>query len=538
MKTQKYLYDKNSSYMEPKTDGAQKYTGKIIIKSSTFRFSLNLMDSGNYIYRGSMSLLSPLDDSVQKVEKKLLESSEDPIIASKSITTSIYSNSNVYSEIWEYLIKKAFNLYASNLCIVIRSLSHAVSPETVFPEQAFVLFGDRFISSQFGSCKQSTKDKRRRSLSHLCALLKEQPMRDFTINELSKFLKQNKVTSENANLLSDFWQFCIDSRFCGGGNPVPIVKKDRRKSAQRLANRAITPDRLSPERMIELLELLRNESSGAKCGVALQVGAGIPAKECCALTWGHLVFRDDLPDFVEVLLLKTDNASATHIYSRPIIPFAALVLWERYHELLKTVSKKILKNYPIVSMAKDPSKALSYNDLIRYSTTMLRRCGVTNKELAALRTTHEAAARFLLENTYRGFLTNECGLANDDLTMQFLSGKSLASNVSADNYASFTDEDASFRLYTILRRVQLTTDLNDSTLIKEALPNGMEKIFFYPDNSKSNAVAMIEDIVLQPGQSISISCVHGTQFDVKPREIGQDGKPIRKRKKQSDNSVT
>lgn len=102
-----------------------------------------------------------------------------------------------------------------------------------------------------------------------------------------------------------------------------------------------------------LLNLAKDHiADGRVCAIVLTLGAGLGIDEMRELYW-----RDVACDSGNVyLILQSDNAGATHNYSRPPLPYAQDILQARYVWLSERY-KRGFSNFSVVSDRDDPEKA-------------------------------------------------------------------------------------------------------------------------------------------------------------------------------------
>ena len=161
----------------------------------------------------------------------------------------------------------------------------------------------------------------------------------------------------------------------------------------------------------------------------------------------------------------------------------------------------------IVNKARNKVQADIQNELSKAAAYRIRRVKEKLGTLDGYPITASRARKMLL-NTYMRNLILRCGLDKDTGTFLFLSGRSLASDVTASNYVSFTAPCAADRLYTILK----VLDKERPLLVDTAPATTNDGRLLYtvaPKTTHQNAGAVIH-ARLQPGKyRFEIVCKHG-----------------------------
>ena len=177
---------------------------------------------------------------------------------------------------------------------------------------------------------------------------------------------------------------------------------------------------------------------GRYVAATLVKDAGFSAKEACALQWGDVIFNDNSYGYVCIRLRRDDIAGATHDFTRPVLPFEGEVLHRRYDYLCTQYSSAELAEMPVASLGTNPKKALTNKTLASFCKAILLNSGFAGfaNQVQQDSEKHGAGVNILLKNyTYK--LSHYCGLYADKSDVRFLLGKSVAKDVTADNYRSF-----------------------------------------------------------------------------------------------------
>ena len=532
MKATLDLWKNSRSYILPEEDCQPKYNGKILIHGAELRFSLNIQKSGAYLYRGTMSAMCPDKDEVITVSLPRAEDGQEVSLkASKSINT----NEKMLDGIKAFLADRAFGLYAQFSTAINRSLHKSVRKETILPDTAFCLYGQEFIDFAFPNASDESRRKYYSRIEKHYMRFPERPMAEYSGSDMKKYLIEKNVCAGTIEELRKFWLYCLDRGICLGSDPFP-EKHKRKPTADALINKAVRPDELSEETQDKVYEQCMNTCDAAACATALILWGGLSLDEALKMKWKHIIFDKDDHDLATILLLKSDYAGATHIFNHPLFVQGARILRNRYSLLCESHGGAQLANKLILCHGSSDDKALSRNALIKSISTLLRSCGVLNKTFAELKSPGKAVSIRLLTNTYRANLIRKCGLEKDIFTVKYLCGESMRGNTSCDSYISFSDDDAIFRQYSLIKITKPTVDY-DNRYEETVLPDGATRYQIFPQNSK-HCAGVTARMLLPPGGEIRIKdCLHGVDGDITVRAVGPDGKPKRKSRKKKDISI-
>lgn len=119
-----------------------------------------------------------------------------------------------------------------------------------------------------------------------------------------------------------------------------------------------------------------------------------------------------------------------------------------------------------------------------------------------------AATKKLFE-TYKANIKMRCNLENDPGMMKYLLGESIAQDVTADAYTAVSTSFAQRKMYYVMRCMQMEVMYEQNNK-----PEEDGTYYIYPESTCSYASAMI-DVVLQPGESLELDCMHGCNGVVK-----------------------
>ena len=526
MKSTTDVWQNSRSFILPEEDAQPRYTGRILIHGAELRFSLNIQTSGAYLYRGTMSAMQPDRDEVITIPIPV-ENAEQ--VESPKASRAINTNETTLDRLKAFLADCAFRLYSKFAAAINRNLHKSVRRETILPDTAFCLHGQEFIKYTYSNVSDESRRKYYSRIEKHYMRFPEYPMSEYSGTDMKKYLIENAVGAKTIEELRKFWLYCLDRGICLGADPFP-KKQKRRPSASALIGKAMRPDELSEETQDKVYEQCMADCDGTACGVALILWGGLSLDEALKTRWSDIIFDEKDSDLSTVLLLKPDFAGATHIYNHSLFVQGTRILHKRFSELRELYKEAQLSGMPVICHGSSDAKTLSRDSLIKSFSTLLRACGVLNKTFAALKSPGSAVSIRLLSNTYRANLIRKCGLEDDAYTVKYMCGESLRGNTSCDSYISFSDDDALYRQYSLVKVAKPVVDYEDR--YEEAiLPDGTTRYQILPQNS-SHCVGVTMRIQLSPGEEFRIAdCFHGVDGNITVRAIGPDGKPKRKSRK-------
>ena len=480
------------------------FEGRCIFRKHKFEFSINKQMNGAYNYRG---IVYAIGKSGKVLMKKKKEKQDGVIIKSRiSIQSSISIDCTDIDDIKSSVTKKVIKLYKNNAGSIADAEGEGTTIDTITPSEAADKYARNFSAQKHSNASENNQKKIENKVKNICSKLPHIPMMRFTKESIDKELKKLGMGTESRKLLYEFWEFCLECKYCDMNNPVTLPPK-RKESNETRQKRAMKSEELGIDQTDRLFEVLTKNPSGGSCGIAL-IASGFNAKEATSFLWKDIVFKRE-SDFVIVKYYLPDRMGSTHNYSRPLLPQAAEILRTRFSTLYKEKGH-IIMDYPVVSLT-SPEKNMKTAQLIQEATRVLREAEISNRTLSAIRSEDRtvAAASKLLHNTYKRIILERCNLINDSGTALFLLGQSFGMDSTSDDYTSFTCDDASRRLYYILRSVRKIERHRKNITITEN--KGVYSAKCIAASSREYTVANMT-IKLKPGEYIDEDCLHGIEI--------------------------
>lgn len=514
------------SYIQVISNGDKiRFTGEYCFGGVNWHFSLNEQKSGGYNFRGRMTAF-PMDDN-QAITKEILSGKEtaydgtegenpsladEPPKKDQTIWKSLYLNpenagdtEKCLGEVKACIEKAATRMFHENKRNLRRFMErNTYTPDKITPAVAVVLHMDRFLRENDNNWTYKTYDEYANSLLNIFCELNAKAMCQYDISTLQDYFKRKNVKRQYRKLARDFWQYCLDRGVCVGNNPVPRDKKSK-MSPETKRIRAQKADSLALPAQDALYDDLLEDPSGSACGIALQMWGGLSPKEACDFRWGDVIFSDENPDMVVLRLYKSENKGATHDYSRVAFIQCARILRARKEFLREKGISKIDK-LPVVTKQNNDYEPLSVNALNQYTRLKLSKRGIRPEVLKILSGDGMAGPARVLRNTYRNNLSDYCGLDEESGLFKFMCGMSLAGNVTADHYVSYTSPAAHEKQLAMVSAFCPMKNLKGGE--KKSRTKDGDIVVFSPSNTRA-AVMGMATWRIEPGEELDIEALHG-----------------------------
>ena len=478
--------------------------------SIPFKFSLNSRESGMYPLRGTIRAL----DSDGNLLKKQGKEAKDILNQHKNckdkcrkldIRKDIQCACISDTSIKECIVAAAERLFSENKVLMGVQLEALTSPATITPYMAAQKYARDFVAEYHPKLTDEKFEAAVHKLIRDCHRLPAVPMCKLSPTKMKDAVKRigmGRIAQED---IYKFFNFSLEYGVYEGINPVEKPAK-KRKSGRDKQIKATRPDELTPDLQDALYEKLEQNISAINTAVAL-MASGLEPKEIVGLKWKDITFHTEIDDYVVIHILRMRKLSATHDYSRPLVPRSALIL-RNYYEAKKNKSRGSMAEKYVFPHAKNKGKHILPAAIIENATRILHSIGVGYGILGQLHREDRkmAAAKKILHTTYERNVRDVCNLNEDMGTVNYLLSRSFGSDVTADAYTSFSSDLGLYRLYSILKVLQKTEHYKETS--NEILENGKITRVYYPDTNKEYA-KVSGNIVVPPGEEIVIRCEHG-----------------------------
>lgn len=449
-------------------------------------------------YRGSVSVNDRTGSTLKIKQKKDGENVEKEIRG----TLRIYSNND--AEIKQAITEAIIRLYKKNALAIEKELGLTIRADTITPAVAAHMHAIRYVNTAHATSTEKRQKEIANKIINICAQLENKPMDRFTKREVKTELKKLSIARDMISELRKFWDFCIEKNICDGTNPVEVPARKRKSPAAKRA-KANRVNSLTVERQDEIYDYIEQHNNGPNRGIALMLGGGLTADEIEGITWNDLCLEEE--DYVKVTLQKNYPGAATHNYTKPLFPQAALIMTHAFNALIKKHGAKAVSRMPVVSFVTNDKRALGKKRINEEAKKLLINKFITHEDYMVVGNSNLdlSAAGVILRNSYENNLRINCNLEEDPGTLAFLLGRSLGNNVTDDRYRSFTTPEASRRIYDILKCLRR----NDNVLQAEDIidEKGNVTKTFAPAKTRGYKRVYVE-IQLSPGEQIKISSRH------------------------------
>ena len=560
-----------ASFIEKGKDG-KGYKGSYQYNDITFSFSFREDNSPSspYKLRGKVSLISPKDGYIMQVgPKKRKEistrrkeqaenvSGAAPVFEPEKRYEALNASRAAYltvdnaEAVKQAVAEKAALLYGDNVAQIDKIQHSAAKYRNVSFAQAVQIYGTRFFTAHYGAVMQRTRREYEQILRIIGGYLGTIAIDQLRIEDIKRLArelrkksgkspehrndKSNKKEAEKADstvrrqltLAGTFWVYYSAIKGCKGDNPFTIFLKSyfsNKINPKKLQRDAVTVQVLPTDIEAKLNKMIAEKTEdGRYVAVVLVKDAGLSAKEACSIRWVDVIFDNDIYDYSRISLRRDDIAGATHDFTRPIFPFAGEVLHRRYDLLCKEYGNEAVAEMSVASLGKNPEKSLNSKTLASFCKVLLTNSGfwgftgLTREESER----HGAGVSVLLKN-YAHKLNHYCGLSADKSAVRFLRGQSVAKDVTADNYRSFTSPEGQWYLYSALRRDgRFQGKSGDITTKIVKLPDGTYRVAAQGPDRLTGAKVTVS---LKAGETISCIARHGIEGTVQTRASDESGK--------------
>jgi len=481
---------KGSYYYRSEVDGKTKIEGQYIYYSIPFKFSLASREYGRYTFRGTIRALDSNGNVLKKQGKEAkdilnkYQNSQDEREAYRKLDVrkDIQCAFNDDNSIMECIVAGAERLYLENRVLMGVQLEALTSPDTITPFLAAQMYGHDFITEYHPKLVSEQFERATQKLIRDCKRLPAIPLCKLSSIKMKESLKRVGMGRLAQMEVYRFFNFCLEYGIYEGTNPVEKPSK-KRKTGRAKQIKATRPDELTCELQDALYRKIEENITSSNAAVAM-FASGIDPKDIVVLKWKDLIFHKEIDDYVVIRIWKESKLSATHDYSRPLVPRSAKILRDYYDAEKLKCGGNMSEKYVFPSPKNKTIKHIPPAAVIENATRILSYIGVGYGILGQLHRENRkmAAARRILFNTYERNIRDVCNLKDDSGTVNYLLGRSFGSNITADSYTSFSSGLGLDRLYCIMRVLRKTENYVE-TYREEAEGDQVTRVY-YPESNK------------------------------------------------------
>lgn len=530
----KYEFENPNSRIEVQKDaqGRLYYTGTVIRYGIKYPYTIHPATSGGYAFHCYMRVRDPAtgryvsrtgkerDEIVDRYKKMDKDPSRALIIVRESFT-----NETDIAGIKKLADDTAAAMDAEYGGTIKGYTRRSVTPETCKLDQAVYVYGDEYLAGS--KCAEDRVKRKRNTLQKLAVLPKmsDKPMAEMSPATVNNAL--SSVTDDQKRLLRSFWAWMIKRGYLPAKSNNPVLVSAKKRNPKTRQNQSKVQERLDQTQQDAVYEHAMRKPSGpdgADCGVALVKGSNTTMQNAAVIKWGQLDI-DFVHRHIVIRCIKDGDSGATRDYSQPMFPQGEAVLFARLDALMEKYAFEELRGMYVVS-TKDGTKPLGLDALRKNAKRILIDAGVGNDVFFYLSEKGvESVASRLLRATYEHNVTCElgAGIVQHSLA-DFLLGKSLSHDTTANHYTSFTCPEARS---VIRARMGLCAPLkeNSATERHTKMGDNMWDTYLPPDNR--TYLTLSTEYILQPGETVVTSSQHGLAGIAYVRPIRPDGKPER-----------
>ena len=484
---------------------------------------LALCAGSGYLYRGTASVMNPLNNKVLEFEGKkrreILSSLPDgesmiegtiPLTrkAERALkcTHQIYFNDDREERIREKIEDIARKMYLENMKQLNRLIEKRTNPATITPAEAASLYFENYIAFCQSNASDDCNAKRRRTIEKYYALMDNIPMAKYSFTAMGKFIKRHHISKMNVKELHSFWMFCIKHSYCLATDPFDEkTLGGRKKSAKAEQNAAMERRCLDDDETEAFFCELEKADPAMACGAGL-VFLDLPDKLVAKMPWERVIFKGSdyaVLQICDIDLEGKERSGATHNLSFVMLPQVAAILYKQWNSLIAQYSEKDVRQMPILS--DEDGNQMKIEKLRSFIAKTV--AGVFNH------TSNSYSYRLpgnignaVLANTYKDIIDTKCGIPENDIgTRRFLKHMSMAGDVTSDHYVPFVGDEAWDFQYTSLRRQMPPVEINEVN--RKESHDGITTETLYPDDTSENVNLHVR-VKLKPGEVFTVIGKH------------------------------
>ena len=497
------------------------FKGTLFLNGVWFQVTLNPQKSGKYVLRGRIKVLSAKTGNTLCHNEKTSTCDRNPIVS------ELYCNQATVDAVKSAFLNGAQKMFRDHIADILRDIQQSVRPDTITACVAAILYAQQYLKKEKKNLSEKSARDYEKAIQDVFSVFPQTPMSKLNFKAVKKALSTAKISNKKLSLANSFWDFLIKNGHVTGSNclPRPKQKETTPDGRQRDAEMIRELDLDQQDRLFDLM-MAKPETHGGDCGVALMLWGGFTVDD--HLKWKDLVILDVNDSKAKIFFYKDDIIGATHDFTRPLFPQATIILSRTYDKLLNKYPIEKLQNMPIIGAVGNPQKEMLSQNLNGYAKKLLLQIGIAEKNFPAKNNTDSSVPKSILTTSYKKNLYYRTGLGADDGVMQYMQGLSLRSNVTNDNYTSFSDSDAVDRIFTAMKAMQPDNKTNLPEF-EEWEENGLYIYRLSPETLREHIGGTYE-IKLNDKEEYKICAKHGVNDFVRVRELLDDGKLKRKAK--------
>ena len=470
--------------------------------------------SADPLYKGTVSLLSP--DGKGEVlisEFKKRVKGEGAKRKDLYATASVWSNSTDSRALAADIFEKANKLIEDNRDQLNNYALQYMTPDQVSAVFAVDNYLENFVSEAFPNSSAETQKHRKNRIKRVFLQLRNVPLCKIRSKEANALARAD-AASDTGELCALFYDYLLNKGTVCGKNP--FTQYEKTISLDQRNKKAFSAKTLDDSVFQELIRLANKDLLPLYCGVLL-AASGFSLSDIRKLKWADIGFVASYTDYAIIGIRRDQLLLAKHDFSRPAIPDVAMYLHSVYQKLLEQFPPEELAKRYVVTCSDASDKPAENKEIILAANNLLIRAGYKDSLVALGRPAkdEEAIPISLLQSHYRHMLISKAGLKDDADTYHFLAGLVYRSSTFT-NYESHTSSDAQDRLHTILQPLSAERPIRQI-----AERHQVEDKLVYRAVPKSNheAVQILGNIILKPGEEIRIRVPHGVTGRIEIQEF-------------------
>ena len=383
----------------------------------------------------------------EKREKEFFRKRKEALNASMDLHCRNASE----EELKVYIARCAMELCQKHIEAIRMDFQRSDAMSHITLLNAWMLLQNTFMKNYSGSSERYQKEFKE-GIQRIVVALSGFPMEKIHSAMVSRIVADRggeKNVIRDLRYAAKFWNFCLRQRYCIGANPIEQwLKKYEKTDAVdpeaifRSVSQLVFIPTEKEQELNQYLELQYPDPLARALLLAKE--NGVVGKELAQLQVKDLEFQEHP---LRIFIRRTRNyvGSATQDYLVPATPFCAYLLKKWYDDLRQQNPGEEIENYYVCGEGTKPASAKKIGDYVR---RVLCHWDILPKQDGR----QQLFTFRLLQENYLHRLTTYCGLREEPGTVNYLMGRSLSNDTTADHYRCFTDPEGQEMLYRALAR--------------------------------------------------------------------------------------
>lgn len=496
-------------------NGRTVYSGIFMVGDRPCKFRLSEQPKGDYLLRGTLSLLAHKDNKVLQCTGSALKAAEEklnkkgnwdaekiPHPREKAISVELRCNCTALQEVQAYIAKRAVALCEQSADAIRQDI---IDSGTNVAYSLTVLWNVHYQDYMKSYSKRSAdyQNDIKKGIGRVAndfSVYEAKLITPAMVKRYADDQNNSPAVMKDLQRMAEFFAFCQSRNYIDRTMENPfrayLSRTKRGKDWKKAESEAFDDVCLTTEdeRLLRGMAQAQWNADHRWLAVVLANEQGFSPQESAKLRVRDLSIQPD-PLRITIFRRFEHVGSATQAYPTPCTPFCAALLYERYLEIQRSAKGKDFSGVFICGEGHHGVTAKSITDFARQ---MLRRLHIRGNGAAEGK---EQLGIRLLRSNFVHRLKTYCALGDEKGAMNYLQGRSLANDTTSDHYRCFSDPEGQEFLYRALerdRRFVQQTFFSEQPAV-EALENGSTVYHFSPARADRRSVIQLEATFSEKG---------------------------------------